>query len=1252
MNYPQLSQKTSTNTLAVRNQGFALVIALGLMAFVLLLLLAITTMVQVESHSASVNKSRLEAEQSALLAMQMAIGELQSFTGLDTRVTASSTLLNENNVPVTGVWRSWEGSDRDQLNYGKPIVPNYAAKRAVGDLDAANPTVGLDASATSGRFLGWLTSAELPDDPDDAIPANLISNTASSGLVPMVTNGSVANDSEKVYIAPTLLGGQSGTSGSIAWWVSGDNAKAMINDDSSEAPTTVQDWQQRVRSNGWADPAAFGFGKDTIFSNKELPSTGSLAMVADSSAELRRFHDLTTFNRGLLTNTAAGGWRRDLSLMTESYDGETSDGDAANYNTASPLPSGARASRTGFSFYTPKPGEIGFARKADGVTLTPGALLYPWASYRSGLTDECWGHTGPICSWTALADYAMQYTLLENYSATNTRFKEYAGEENWGSWNNKSNKMHWADKIRVAPIISRVHWVFSLASVETRSGRNTKYTPKLLLTPAVTVWNPYNVELAIPSNFYFRLGWTGKEITPFKFKFRINGQPTYEIVSDSSQKYKEGTSFADLAIGGATLKFPSGDIILPPGASRLFSVTNTQPEEETTELQLQEGYAIGGGFLYGIKDFSSGGSFTTDADGFITDVDEGAEFAVEAVNISPALNSDEIGVNANILAGNGNDRRRFPLRNRFDVNDLAGGGMSGAEVIQDIYPPLEDGGGDLAQGAIEGFKINLGGFSAQPFAAAILASRASAPLASSDEPSFSHLDSKGLLQSNPLCYYIEMRTDAQEAHGSHHPINSSYAFSFRSVLGWNDTAYGWIPQTGPSGVSSYVVSGIAPANGLTRCIMAELPTRPIQSLADLQHWDARNNNSVPPFQFNLIANASATPLIPSGEVSVLGPRPFNQSMSNDDSYLLNHVLFDDWFVSSIAPDFGDFGTSAKRSIKEVYEQHLDRTEPLPNRFYLPAEGADLPSASSAATQIMSGGKDTVTDKYAYETVASDLQVAGMFNVNSTSLDAWRALLRQSRDSEVPYLDENGQIELDVPSSYSYPRTSIASDRGTDSGSTESGTAIQAAEFAGHRVLTEKQIDRLAEYIVAAIRERGPFLSLSEFVNRQLIPSASGSDADLALAGTIQSALDRLADLGAVDENPYRELQANSVNITSLPSGNHEYQFEEAAYGYSAFGMPGWVRQADILRPLAPIISARDDTFTIRSYGDVRDPTDPDKVIARIWCEAVVVRTADFVDPVDDATVLPHSSEMTSVSNQRFGRKYKIASFRWLNEDEI
>jgi len=95
-----------------------------------------------------------------------------------------------------------------------------------------------------------------------------------------------------------------------------------------------------------------------------------------------------------------------------------------------------------------------------------------------------------------------------------------------------------------------------------------------------------------------------------------------------------------------------------------------------------------------------------------------------------------------------------------------------------------------------------------------------------------------------------------------------------------------------------------------------------------------------------------------------------------------------------------------------------------------------------------------------------------------------------------------------------------------------------------------------------------------------------------------------------------------------------------------------VRQADILRPLAPVMSARDDTFTIRGYGDARDSANPDKILARAWCEVRVKRVADFVSPIDSAKVTPYSSLMKEQVNRLFGRRYQVESFRWLNQDEV
>jgi hypothetical protein len=205
---------------------------------------------------------------------------------------------------------------------------------------------------------------------------------------------------------------------------------------------------------------------------------------------------------------------------------------------------------------------------------------------------------------------------------------------------------------------------------------------------------------------------------------------------------------------------------------------------------------------------------------------------------------------------------------------------------------------------------------------------------------------------------------------------------------------------------------------------------------------------------------------------------------------------------------------------------------------------------------------------------------------------------------------------------------------------ENNVYFATTEFGGYRVFTDDMLDFLAEKIVEQVRQRGPFLSLSEFVNRQL-----SDDTDLALAGAIQTALNELTADSSL--NPFEIMQDESEPSVANPLGKHDYVFPEAAVGHNTYGLPGWTRQADILRPLAPILSARDDTFTIRAYGDARDANG--NIIARVWCEATVRRERNFIDLGDEADL---TTPPTLPANQTFGRRFNIISFRWLNADEV
>jgi hypothetical protein len=130
------------------------------------------------------------------------------------------------------------------------------------------------------------------------------------------------------------------------------------------------------------------------------------------------------------------------------------------------------------------------------------------------------------------------------------------------------------------------------------------------------------------------------------------------------------------------------------------------------------------------------------------------------------------------------------------------------------------------------------------------------------------------------------------------------------------------------------------------------------------------------------------------------------------------------------------------------------------------------------------------------------------------------------------------------------------------------------------------------------------------------------------------------------------------------------------------GMPGWLTQADILEALGPILSARSDTFVIRTYGEVLSPqinqknilgsiaADPSFVLSRAWCEMVVQRVPDYVatdsksqnDPsTTSGTGAPNPAglgayngvkDALSPVNATFGRRFRIVSVKWLSPTDI
>ena len=1176
-----------------RQRGFSLVVTVSMMVLLAIIAVGLLSLSSVTLRASVAGNAQAEARSNARMAALLAIAQLQELAGADTRVTASAKLLSDSNIEGTGVWRSWEGSTHDGT--GEPIPPDYDLKNQAGDpLDDV-------ASGSDGRFLGWLTStADMQSIAAGQIPGS--SNSAGGTRVKMVAEGTLGNSNDGVYLEPSLLTSEEGvTTGAYSWWTTGDNTKAYLNVDSVQENNSIVDWQERLRGSRFPDGSVFGLADLDRLTTEDtfIPSRESLDLVSDTRLSENGFYDVTTTSRGLLTNVNTGGFRKDLTVFSEFYDS----------HPASDLP-----------LFGVTPGQDLMFSRATASSRPSNALLYHWADYPGAQGGPPWRQTPRVCAWSALANYMTKYRDLTSSSAANLRV-----DADWGGVTGGSGtgaRYRFQEQIRLSPIVSRIQWVYSIGS---RAVDNEgAFNPGLVLTPIVTIYNPYNVSLTV-SNYSVSM----QRVFPLRLSYSIGEDDFTDI---ELHRIVQDNIVLDLG----------SNITLGPGENRVYSLTDNNTETNVNNsgrqtMQLSPGYRPNGGAFFPQVDVASAGNGSQSL-GQSIEVSSDTNFAITNIQFAESSAGDN-----RVDVANGSTEESVGLR--FNVTSDGVGAsaiisllygedeVGGRSVLDELYPPIVE---QISQpvGSVQGAGNT-------PFATTTLVLRGVTPPPA--DMRFDNIRTKGMLQANPLQFYAEtgsanVNTDLTTGSGASHPVHAPYDFIIEEAQGWNDSSVA--VQEGPDN-SSYFISGNLAANGLTRCVLAEVPTRPLQSLADLQHFDVRNNNQLPPFQFNLIGNSSAHPLFAPTQVTVPTQGNF-PDLANDDSFLLNHVLFDDWFMSSVAPDLADFSSSEERSARQVMIDFLNGDQELANRFYRPSRNALEEEPEELADRLLSGTVDDETGLFPFQAMASLLEVEGMFNINSVSVRAWEAVLRRTRDMDVPFLSSGGSVISENSSNAVFARSTIAGDTERNGNSVVNGAGNgNEALVGGFSSLSDSEITSLAEGIVEEVRARGPFLSLSEFVNRQL-----SSDTNLALGGAIQQAIDNAGSGGGLNA----ELQALGLEVTQSPPGDPEYKFPQAALGSTLFGVPGWLRQADVLRPLAPIMTARDDTFTIRSYGDSRDAAG--NVQATAWCEMVVQRRADYVDSNDDPEVNPFSAQLTSEVNRRFGRRFEILSFRWLNEGEV
>lgn len=371
-----------TPLLSRPRQGFALIVTIVLVAFLVLILVGLATFTRVETQVADNTESLSRARQNALAGLNIAVGQLQEHAGPDNRLTARSdiTVTGAINHPhFTGVWRPTN-------NTNTPDV--------------------------------WLVNG--PEAGSAVTPASLNpTNAATAAQVFLVDRRTVETDAERVLVAKTPIEAPAGsipglttaeTIGHYAFWVGDEGVKAtatLVNpllepstrinyDNAPSLPSgpVGDDWtgasnNQRDRLDQLMLPRPRIERIFTTLDPDATPARTELSKVVHAAqlnfvnngptvAQRRQaFHAITPLSLGVIADVPNGRLKRDLSdpagasavgdaiLAYRNFrvtNPATGSGFVATYMPNSVEPAGAEATNANIAAFTAGPvlREVGF----------------------------------------------------------------------------------------------------------------------------------------------------------------------------------------------------------------------------------------------------------------------------------------------------------------------------------------------------------------------------------------------------------------------------------------------------------------------------------------------------------------------------------------------------------------------------------------------------------------------------------------------------------------------------------------------------------------------------------------------------------------------------------------------------------------------------------------------------------------------------------------------------------------------------
>ena len=1316
-----------------------------LMTLIAVGMLSLSTIEQRSSGGGANDADRI-ARSNARMALMIALGELQKAAGPDQRVTATASVLDAQDQAGNPIFNGYTNPSPDPaLPLSPPHTPADGRKHWVGVWDTsgyspADPDTksfkrwlvsGDEAAVDAIADAGTAPSA---DDIDifQGVDSSGDPDPASSIKVPKVEVATAGSNTS--YYAYWVE--DEGVKADLAW--NEIPAASASNADKARAQAA------RLASASGPDHGVFGgpfatgvtypleSGSGFVDELEKAFSPADMPLVmgdtSDQSVWLKaNRHDMAMNVRGVIADVKKGGLRRDLSLAFE-MDGSAESESAELFNQQAGEFVGdqdelvrGQDQLSSPAFQTP--GTTLYARhlfrdtpsagNAFSDHITKRAPHYATSlapDWRQGLTRV----RGP--SWWLLRDYANLYKRMKTSSSGSgsghtMSARAYFPNRTTVIGNDDSGNPTNADDLvdlhrtfgGVAPPVNReasfLHYnTYTPGSPDPPDPTQYSYRPvkasyapvllsanavyslirkgnelNMVVDPFFIIWNPYNTQITA-DKFAITLkeGFLGG--VAFKHT-KSTGEVTYHGNGFSSPRtnYCDYAKKADDGSPVGYVNYLISNLTMTPGEVLIFSSPDVASGSDNIDV------------LY--SDLEPGMKYNADTSGIFFDQfpnQYGKLWAPLTVNTGDTI--DAI-FNLNGVA---NWSRHFmietslpaPGTSAIDLIGEAefgdslsgwqfmtspGGGRPNPNMYKGSSTPRNFTFDEMEDGKKKSFGI-----------ISMLA------LPTDHGPANSKIEVFSQLNVTPTMNILSERR-------RRHPINVYISAPSNTNINNLMTSIGIDISAFGDGRNGHYGKSYALGEGDTSFPLLSIPSAPMHSLIQLTGANIGTRLFEPT---NAIGNSLKPPYIPQDSIYMSSASfpswKYNRISDvvtfNDVSWQANDALFDRYYFSGIAPDFtiasGEYALSAAADASEGIENTLTSfygTDSYDQTVNInPALVTHVP-AGKTSEDIVTELTPTNTDQEGYKKVGAYSMIKGAFNVNSTSVKAWAAFLKGNKSLTL----ESAQGTTESGEGTPFPLASTTSDTGTNNGWEKFSRLTDEQIWDDNTTPNDFTDDTgLAVEIVNQVKARGPFMSISDFVNRRIakdtnltaIPNVEQTDPRACL-GAIQQAIEKA---GINDQkDPVTNLSIRDRTSDLVPSyawfahywsriahrtwyGRHN-DFPHAANDpyintrNNATGVPLEINQANILLPLAPKLSARTDTFKIRGYGEVRDSDN--NIIAQATCEAVVQRLPEYVDPETDPTnnePWDDDSQAPTLNtiNQTYGRRFEIRSFRWLDKSEV